>query len=81
MELNAEEQNGNIILSSEDKKHTVMNLLKRYLWDADAEAGYDQGHPYVGGSKLVFSADDPVDAIDDAADAAKKDLEAFKDQF
>ena len=76
--LEKEQKNGKTVLKSEDKKHTIMNLVKKYLWKTGSEAGYDQGHPYLGGSGLVINSDTPSEDVDEAVSLLKEDLEDFR---
>lgn len=79
MQIQAEQENDKIVLQSEERNHTTLNLVKKYLWQADAEAGYSKGHPYIGASKLVFAADDPEAAVEEAVEQAQDNLDEFKD--
>ncbi|MDY6770536.1 MAG: hypothetical protein SV186_01105 [Candidatus Nanohaloarchaea archaeon] len=79
MELQSDTEDGRTILQSEDKQHTVMNLVRSTLWDAGAAAGYDKGHPYVGSSKLVFDTNSPADDVAEAVEKAKEDLNDFRE--
>ncbi|MCJ7429084.1 MAG: hypothetical protein MUP66_01710 [Candidatus Nanohaloarchaeota archaeon QJJ-5] len=81
MEFNAYDDEGKTVIESEEKQHTVMNLVKHYVWDTDAEAGFDKGHPYIGASKLVVNSDAPRDDLQEAIDAARDELETFRSAF
>lgn len=81
MEFNAYEDEGKTVIESEEKQHTVLNLVKHYVWDTDAEAGFDKGHPYIGTSKLVINSDNPKDDLQEAVEAARDELASFKDAF
>ena len=79
MELEAEEKQDKLLLRSENKHHTTLNLVKDFLWDVGAEAGYEKGHPYVGSPGLVIAANDPESAIQDAVERAKDKVQSFRD--
>ncbi|MCJ7450619.1 MAG: hypothetical protein MUP58_02660 [Candidatus Nanohaloarchaeota archaeon QJJ-9] len=81
MNLKAEEEGNATVLKTEEDKHTVMNLVEDYLWKVGADAGYDKGHPYVGESKLIINHENPAEAIGNAVEKAKEDLEELKDQI
>lgn len=79
IELTAQKNDARVVLESEDKNHTVLNLVKKYLWKTGAEAGYDKGHPYTGGSQLILEADDPEQALQDAVSKARESLQELRD--
>ncbi len=82
MELNIEEkESGKKILKTEQKQHTIMSLLRRYLWDSGTNTGYDEGHPYIGGSKLIVESEDVKKDVKKACDAIREDLKDFKAEF
>lgn len=81
MEFEIDQEDGTTVLKSEDKQHTVMNLVRDMLWNVGAEAGYEKGHPYVGKARLAINADDPAAAIEDAVGQAREQLESFKDSI
>ncbi len=82
MELNIEEKkSGKKILKTEQKQHTIMSLMRRYLWDAGIDAGYDEGHPYIGGSNLIVESKDIKKDVKEACKTIKKDLKEFKAEF
>ena len=59
-------EDGKTVLKTENKQHTVMNLVKKYLWDRGVDSGYDKGHPYLGGSNLLIDSEDPKEDIEAA---------------
>lgn len=81
MNLSVERDDNRLVVGSDDRNHTVMNLLKQAVWDEGGQAGYDKGHPYTGGGKLVITADDPEDMLENAVQRVRDDLDAFKDAF
>lgn len=81
MNIDARQDNDNIVLESEEKRHTALNLVRSFLWDVGAEAGYDKGHPYIGNSKLLISSDTPAEHVQEATEAAKEALQEFRDEF
>jgi len=81
MEFEIDDEDGTTVLQSEEKPHTIMNLIRDTLWDVGAEAGYEKGHPYVGKARLAINADDPATAITDAASEAREQLESFRDSI
>lgn len=81
MNLSVEQDGDRLIVGSEERNHTVMNLVKQAVWDEGGQAGYDKGHPYRGESKLVITADNPEDVLEAAVERVKNDLESFTDGF
>lgn len=82
MEVDVREENGKMILSPSERNHSLMNALKRAVWDAGGKSGYNQGHPYEGESgELVVDSDSPGDTLEDAIDILKDDLAEFRDAF
>ncbi len=81
MDLSVEQEDGRLIVGSENRNHTVLNLIKQAVWDEGGQAGYDRGHPYRGESRLVITADDPEDVLQDAVTRAQDDLDEFADAF
>lgn len=82
MKLSVEEDADNrLMIGSEDRNHTLLNLLKQAVWDVGGQAGYDKGHPYTGESTLVITDDDPQTTLEDAVDHARKRLDTFEDAF
>lgn len=80
MDVNIEEKENSLVLETNEKK-TIMALLKSYLWETGAEAGFEEGHPYVGNPKLVYSSDNPAEDLEDAVESAKQDLEEFRSEI
>lgn len=74
-------EDGKTVLKTEEKQHTVMNLVKKYLWDNGVEAGYDKGHPYLGGSNLVMDSENPKEDIKNALEEIRSDLDTFKEKI
>lgn len=81
MEFDIEQEDGKTVVKSEEKHHTVMNLVRNSLWESGTEAGYEKGHPYVGESRLVISTEEAASAIEDAVDRAREQLDSFRDSF
>lgn len=81
MELSVERDDDKLVVGSLGRNHTVMTLLKQAVWEEDGQAGYDEGHPYRGESKLVINADDPEDMLDAAIDRVRDQLDAFESAF
>ncbi len=81
MELTVTTENNTLIVESPDRDHTVLNLLRKTLWDSGVQAGYDQGHPYIDASKLIIKADDAEKALKKAVKTAQNDLKEFKSAF
>ncbi len=77
MNLEIEKREENLVVETDEKK-TIMALLKSYLWDHGAEAGFEEGHPYVGNPRMVCNSDNPAEDLEDAVESAKQDLDAFK---
>ena len=71
-------EDGKTVLKTENKQHTVMNLVKKYLWDSGVDSGYDKGHPYLGGSNLLIDSEDPKEDIEAALEDIRNDLDSFK---
>lgn len=80
MDVNIEEKENSLVLETNEKK-TIMALLKSYLWETGAEAGFEEGHPYVGNPKLVYSSDNPAEDLEEAVESAKQDLEEFRSEI
>ncbi len=81
MELTVEERDDRVLVHSPDRQHTLLTLLKQAVWDVGGQAGYDKGHEYAGEATLVVSGDEPRETLDDAVDAARDELDAFRDAF
>lgn len=64
-----------------EKEHTIANLLRKALWEVGAEAGYEEGHPYIGKSRLVIKGENPKKLLDKAIAKVKNDLKEFKVEF
>ncbi len=76
-----EEEGGKKILKTEKKHHTIMSLLRKYMWDSGIDTGYDEGHPYLGGSNLVIETDDLEENLKESISDIKEDLDNFKEEF
>ena len=72
---------GKTVIETEDKQHTLLTLLRKYLWDSGVESGYDEGHPYLGGSNLVIESKNPEEDIKESFEEIRKDIEEFRDSF
>ncbi len=72
---------GKTVVETKEKNHTVMSLFRKYLWDSGVTAGYDEGHPYLGGSKLVVESEDVEKEFEEAIRDIKSDLKNFKSSF
>lgn len=81
MDLSVEQEDDRLVVGSDGDNHTVMTLLKQAVWDEGGQAGYDKGHPYTGDSRLVITADDPEQTLDDAVQHVKDQLDEFEDLF
>lgn len=81
MQIDIEQDDGRLKIGSEGQDHTLMTLLKQAAWEEGGQAGYDKGHPYTGGSKLVITADSPEQVLDDAVDRVRDQLDEFRDAF
>jgi DNA-directed RNA polymerase subunit L len=81
MNLSVERDDDRLVVGSEERNHTVLNLIKQAVWDVGGQAGYDRGHPYRGESKLVVTADDPDETLEDAIEKVQDDVETFIDTF
>jgi len=81
MNLSVEQDGNRLIIGAEDSNHTVLTLLKQAIWEEGGQAGYDKGHPYTGNGRLVITADNPDDMLDDAVDRVRDQLTAFEDAF
>ena len=63
------------------KAHTIGSLIRKYLWETGVDAGYDKGHPYIGGSNLVIRSTEPKKAIQKALVKLRHDLKEFSAEF
>lgn len=81
IDLSVEEEDGTFFVESADRDHTLMNLVRKALWQIGAEAGYEKGHPYIGESRLVIHDDNPQDSLEQAVEKARNDLKEFQSAF
>lgn len=86
MELTIKEykRDSAVRVESEGRDHTIMNLLRKTVWDVGGEAGYEKGHPYIGSSTLIVkgkSAKDARKTLEKAVKQAKDDLDNFENAF
>jgi DNA-directed RNA polymerase subunit L len=81
LDFSVEEEDGILFVESEERDHTVMNLVRKNLWAVGVEAGYEKGHPYVGASRLVVKGDNPEKALKQAVEKARNDLKEFDSAF
>lgn len=81
MDLTVEQEDDQLVVGSDERNHTVLHLIKQAVWEVGGQAGYDRGHPYRGESKLVITADNPEDTLQDAIEQVQDDLETFADTF
>ncbi|MDY6788456.1 MAG: hypothetical protein SVV03_00685 [Candidatus Nanohaloarchaea archaeon] len=81
MELDIEEKDGKFVVETREDRKTILALLKKYMWNTGAEAGFQEGHPYVGSPKLVYSSDNPAEDLEEAVESVKQDLEEFKSEI
>ena len=81
-----EESPKKLIMELRGESHTLLNVLKRKLWENDKVkiATYNINHPLIGIPQLIVETDGsvkPRKVISDAADKLKKDVEKFKAAF
>lgn len=81
MKISSENKEGRTVIKSENKNHTIMNLMRKYLWKNGTDSGYDEGHPYLGGSKLIVDSENVEEDIETALKDIRSDLKAFKESF
>lgn len=82
MELDIREEEGKLVIAADERNHTLMNFLKRAVWDAEGRAGYNTGHPFEGDAgELVVDGDDPEEVLKDAIQEARERLDEFEDAF
>ncbi|MBW2967902.1 DNA-directed RNA polymerase subunit L [Candidatus Woesearchaeota archaeon] len=86
MEINiVEESKNRLVVEIKGEGHSLCNALKQELWNNKKVkvSGYNIEHPLVGVPKLIIetSAGSPKDALVEAANAVKKDADAFLKSF
>lgn len=81
MNITVEEQDNRLIVSPGEQNHTLMTLLKHAVNEEGGTAGYDKGHPYTGGAKLIVTGDNPDDVLESAIERAREQLDDFEDAF
>jgi len=79
MELETVEKEDRLIVDMQ-QNHTLANLIRKAVWENDAEAGYDKGHPLGDESQLIIKSDKPKQVLQDAVDTAKDWMDELKEQ-
>lgn len=80
MELEAIEKDDRLILDM-NQNHSIANLVRKALWETDAEAAYDKGHPLGDESKLIVESDDPQAALEEAIEVARGWMDDLEGQL
>jgi len=70
MELESIEKDGRVVLDVK-QNHTIANLVRKALWETEAEAAYDKGHPLGDESNLIVESDNPMEDLEEAIEIAK----------
>jgi len=68
----------------ENEDHTLLNLLRRELWDQNADyAAYEKKHPYLENPVLVLETKkkDPVNTLKAAAREITNQTKDFQKEF
>ncbi len=82
MELDVREENGRLIVAPSERNHTLLNFLKREVWNADGKAGYNTGHPFEDDAgELVVEGEDPGEVLMDSVEGARERLDEFESAF
>jgi DNA-directed RNA polymerase subunit L len=80
MELTTVEKDNRLILDMQ-QNHAVANIIRKALWETDAEAGYDKGHPLGDESQLIVDSETPKEDIQEAIDIASGWMEELEGQL
>ena len=86
MKLKILEKKGNKLkLQVEGEEHTLLNLLRKTLWELPGvtSAAYNKPHPYVGNSTITVFVDkgSQLKKIEDAAQIIADTAEEFSVKF
>lgn len=82
MDLEVRDEDGNLIISPEERSHTLMTAVKQVVWQVGGRAGYNKGHPYEDeGGELVVESDDPEETVQEAVEEFRDRLDEFRDAF
>ena len=80
MELETVEKDGRLIIDMQ-QNHTLANLVRKAVWENDAEAGYDKGHPLGDESQLIIKSSNPERVLEDAIETVQDWMEELEDQL
>lgn len=80
MELETFEKDGRLAIDVA-QHHTVANLVRKALWETDAEAAYDKGHPLGDESTLIVESDTPEEDLKEAIEVAKEWMDELEGQL
>ena len=79
MELTTVKKEDRLILDMQ-QNHAVANLIRKALWETEAEAGYDKGHPLGDESQLIVDSETPKEEIQEAVEIASGWIDELKGQ-
>lgn len=80
MELQTTEKEGRLLINME-QNHTLANLVRKAVWQTDAEAAYDTGHPLGDESNLIVESDDPQETLQEAIDVARDWMDEIESEL
>lgn len=80
MELETFEKDGRLAIDVA-QHHTVANLVRKALWETDAEAAYDKGHPLGDESTLIVESENPEEDLKEAIEVAKEWMDGLEGQL
>lgn len=80
MELETFEKDGRLAIDVA-QHHTVANLVRKALWETDAEAAYDKGHPLGDESTLIVESENPEEDLKEAIEVAKEWMDELEGQL
>ena len=79
MELETVEKEDRLIVDMQ-QNHTLANLIRKAVWQNDAEAGYDKGHPLGDESQLIIKSGQPKKVLKNAVNTAKEWMDDLEEQ-
>jgi len=80
MELETVEKDGRLIIDMQ-QNHTLANLVRKAVWENDAEAGYDKGHPLGDESQLIIKSEDPEQVLENAIETVQEWMNTLEEQI